>query len=122
MDEKRKSDVAESRELKNLYLGKISLSFDSKKSNKCQINSNVKIEYSYRYFCSFSQHELKNKCNCICLKIRVFVERAFPLKKGRGPIKAFALDPLVIFPGSTPGLKHTKHSASNDAQEAVKTT
>ena len=29
-----------------------------------------------------------------------FVERAFQLKKGRGPIKASALDPLVIFPGS----------------------
>ena len=40
MDEKRKSDVAELRELKNLYLGMISFEvLKVKKSNKCQIDS-----------------------------------------------------------------------------------
>ena len=48
MDEKRKSDVAELRELKNLYFGKISFEvLKVRNSNKWQIDSNVKID-SYR--------------------------------------------------------------------------
>ena len=47
MDE-NKSGVAELRELKNLYLGKISFEvLKVKNSNKWQIDSNVKID-SYR--------------------------------------------------------------------------